>query len=163
MSDDESRFAAALAQSIGPLYRVSVVDEKGRTLQTFGRIGQGRPSKDRIPIPKSSHFLVIEVDVRALETADRVLHGLAAPHLLGQTPLGAFAHLDDALDQLIAQGEALVGKPLKEMSRTEKQRLVRYLDDRGAFTLRKAVERVAELLEVSRFTVYNYLESVRTG
>ena len=33
------------------------------------------------------------------------------------------------------------------------------LDERGAFTLRKAVEDVADALGVSRFTVYNYLNS----
>ncbi len=70
-------------------------------------------------------------------------------------------HLDEALDQLIAQGEAHIGRPLGEMSRTEKQILVRFLDDRGAFSLRKSVERVADILEVSRFTVYNYLDAVR--
>jgi predicted transcriptional regulator YheO len=47
------------------------------------------------------------------------------------------------------------------MSRTEKQKLVRFLDDRGAFSLRKSVERVADILGVSRFTVYNYLDAVR--
>ena len=47
------------------------------------------------------------------------------------------------------------------MTREEKQALVRYLDDRGAFALKKAVEAVAETLGVSRFTVYNYLDSRR--
>ena len=41
----------------------------------------------------------------------------------------------------------------------DKQRAVRLLDERGAFTLRKAVEDVADALGVSRFTVYNYLNS----
>jgi predicted transcriptional regulator YheO len=49
------------------------------------------------------------------------------------------------------------------MSRREKQQLVRFLDERGAFALRKAVERVADFLGVSRFTVYNYLESARAS
>ena len=48
------------------------------------------------------------------------------------------------------------------MSRGDKQQLVRYLDERGAFALRKAVERVAATLGVSRFTVYNYLDAART-
>ena len=78
-----------------------------------------------------------------------------------ETPLGAFSHLDDALDHLIAQAETHIGRPLAEMSRADKQRLVGYLDERGAFALRKAVERVAEMLGVSRFTVYNYLDSAR--
>lgn len=56
-----------------------------------------------------------------------------------------------------------MGKPLGHMSRTEKQQLVRFLDERGAFQLRKSVERVADMLGVSRFTIYNYLEAARTS
>jgi hypothetical protein len=157
----ESDLASNLARTLGPLYRVSVTNPDGAVLASFGRVEDGRTS-DLIPIPNSDRCLIIEVDVRSLDTADRVLHDLAAPHQLAETPLGAFAHLEDALAQLIEQGEAHVGRPLKEMTRTEKQQLVRYLDERGAFSLRKAVERVAETLGVSRFTVYNYLDSVRT-
>jgi predicted transcriptional regulator YheO len=47
------------------------------------------------------------------------------------------------------------------MSRAEKQQVVRFLDGRGAFALRKSVETVADALGVSRFTVYNYLDSSR--
>jgi len=43
------------------------------------------------------------------------------------------------------RAEFTVGKPLDEMTRAEKQQLVRYLDERGAFQLRKAVEGVAEI------------------
>jgi predicted transcriptional regulator YheO len=54
-----------------------------------------------------------------------------------------------------------VGQPLAEMSRAGKQQVVRFLDERGAFALRKSVETVADALGVSRFTVYNYLDSSR--
>jgi len=158
----EEEFAAALARALGPLYRVSLLDARGSVVTSYGQAQESRGgAREEIPLPGSSSTLVIETDVSALESADRVLHALAAPHQLMDTPLGAFAHLDDALAQLIAQAEAHVGKSLKDMSRAEKQQLVRYLDERGAFTLRKAVEKVAETLGVSRFTVYNYLDSVR--
>ena len=49
------------------------------------------------------------------------------------------------------------GGPLSELDRIEKQRVVKMLNERGAFQLRRSVERVAEELGVSRFTVYNYL------
>lgn len=159
----EEQFAAELARALGPLYRVSLIDADGGIVVSFGPAQANRGARDSIRLPGSSSSLVIETDISALEGADRVLHALAAPHQLTETPLGAFAHLDDALSQLIAQAEAHVGKQLKEMSRAEKQQLVRYLDDRGAFTLRKAVEKVAETLGVSRFTVYNYLDSVRAS
>ena len=63
------------------------------------------------------------------------------------------------LDRLIAAVEAELGAPLAELSRDEKQRAVRLLDERGAFQLRKSVEEVADALSVSRFTVYNYLNA----
>ena len=64
-----------------------------------------------------------------------------------------------ALDRMIAGVEAQLGAPLAELSREDKQRAVRMLDERGAFQLRKSVEEVADALSVSRFTVYNYLNA----
>jgi predicted transcriptional regulator YheO len=77
-----------------------------------------------------------------------VLAGLRLPDLQG------------ALDRLIAQVERELGGPLAQLSREDKQRAVRLLDERGAFTLRKSIEDVADALGVSRITVYNYLNAV---
>ena len=63
------------------------------------------------------------------------------------------------LDRMIAVVEAELGAPLAELSREDKQRAVRLLDERGAFQLRRSVEEVADALSVSRFTVYNYLNA----
>ena len=73
-------------------------------------------------------------------------------------------HLDlhDALPTLIAEVEHDMGLPCAEMNRSQKQETVALLNERGAFTLRKSVEDVAEALGVSRFTVYNYLERAET-
>jgi predicted transcriptional regulator YheO len=65
------------------------------------------------------------------------------------------------MDELISLAEQEVGHSLGAMNRLEKQRVVRFLDERGAFALRKSVERVADALGVSRFTVYNYLDATR--
>ena len=46
------------------------------------------------------------------------------------------------------------------LSREEKQKAIRLLDDRGAFILRRAVEDVADAMGVSRITVYNYLNAL---
>jgi HTH domain len=61
------------------------------------------------------------------------------------------------IDWYVATVEREVGGPLSDLSRVDKQRAVKLLNDRGAFQLRKSVEQVAEALGVSRFTVYNYL------
>ncbi len=159
----EGEFAGALAGALGPLFRVSVTDGEGTVVAAFGHIEGSRTARTTMPFPNSPCQLVLEVDVESMETAARVLGSLAAPHQLAETSIGPIANLDDALERLIAQGEAHLGKPLAQMTRTEKQQLVKFLDERGAFALRRSVETVADRLGVSRFTVYNYLDAVRAS
>ena len=73
------------------------------------------------------------------------------------------ASLDGALDRMIAAVERELGRPAGELDREQKQEFVRRLDELGAFTLRRSVEDVAEVLGVSRFTVYNYLNALQQG
>jgi hypothetical protein len=82
-----------------------------------------------------------------LRWEDELVGGLRLPGVQG------------TLERLVAGIEAELGGTLSELSREDKQRAVRMLDDQGAFRLRRAVEEVAEVLGVSRFTVYNYLNS----
>lgn len=65
-----------------------------------------------------------------------------------------------ALSKLIERIEYDLGGPLASLSREDKQRAVRLLDERGAFTLRRAVEDVADAMAVSRITIYNYLNAI---
>lgn len=68
--------------------------------------------------------------------------------------------LHGALDRLIEGVENELGCRLARMSREQKQRAIRLLDERGAFILRRAVEDVADAMAVSRITVYNYLNAL---
>jgi hypothetical protein len=85
----------------------------------------------------------------ALRWEGEVVGGLRLPQLHG------------ALDRLIEQVERELGGELHELSREDKQRAVRLLDERGAFLLRRSVEDIADALSVSRITVYNYLNTIR--
>ena len=68
--------------------------------------------------------------------------------------------LHGALARLIDSVEREMGQQLPNMNREQKQLAIRLLDDRGAFTLRRAVEDVADAMGVSRITVYNYLNAI---
>ena len=68
--------------------------------------------------------------------------------------------LHGALDRLIDAVEIELGGRLPALSREQKQRAIRLLDERGAFILRRAVEDVADAMGVSRITVYNYLNAI---
>ena len=71
------------------------------------------------------------------------------------------ASLDGALDRIVGQIEDEFGAELKDMDRRQKQAAVRLLDERGAFLLRKSIDDVADMMGVSRITVYNYLAAIR--
>jgi hypothetical protein len=113
--------------------------------------------------------------LRALEPVAAAVGGELVDDVTGIEPgdvalvwdgivVGAFRppQLHGALDRLIEQVERELGAKLPDLSREDKQRAVQLLDDRGAFLLRRAVEDVADALGVSRITVYNYLNAIRS-
>jgi hypothetical protein len=117
------------------------------------------------PLLRAVEPLVEACGATLVDAEGRVLLGSGelgsrqAP-LMWEGRLVGIVHLPDlhsALERLVADVEQQLGGPLRELGREEKQRAVQMLDERGAFTLRKAVEDVADELGVSRFTVYNYI------
>ena len=73
------------------------------------------------------------------------------------------AEVSRDIDWYLASVERELGGTLSDLGREDKQRAVKLLNERGAFQLRKSVEQVAEVLGVSRFTVYNYLNRPEAG
>ena len=157
----EKDFAEALAETLGPLYRVSVLSPEGRVEASYGELGSSRASRAEIPLPRSSRSLRVEVDLDAVEGAERVVSAIVPKSSQVDVPSGAFTHVNRAIDELMQMAEAQIRLPIGQMSRAQKQQVVRFLDERGAFNLKKSVETVADALGVSRFTVYNYLDSSR--
>lgn len=70
--------------------------------------------------------------------------------------------INGVLDHLIDSAVSSTGKSPALMSRTERVAVLRYLDEKGAFHVKRAVDRVARRLGVSRVTAYNYLEEIRS-
>lgn len=73
------------------------------------------------------------------------------------------SNVDDLLDLLLKDAVASTGKPLAMMNKEDKVAVVRYLDKKGAFLIKKSAEQVADFLGISRFTVYNYLNESQEG
>ncbi|MEV0247684.1 helix-turn-helix domain-containing protein [Nocardia sp. NPDC050712] len=69
---------------------------------------------------------------------------------------------EGGLARLLEDVAAELGSSLTDLKRADKQRAVRLLEERGAFSYRKSAETVAEALGVTRFTVYNYLNRTRS-
>lgn len=78
------------------------------------------------------------------------------------TELG-ISPLHTALVEMVSDAERSIGATADEWDRTQKQAVVRQLHERGAFLLRGAVDDIAEIMGVSRITIYNYLNAIEAG
>jgi predicted transcriptional regulator YheO len=67
----------------------------------------------------------------------------------------------ELLDYLIAEAHAQVGKTVSQMRLADKLQFVRFLDQRGAFLITRSGDAVCDFLNISKYTLYRYLELVR--
>ncbi|HHW42650.1 transcriptional regulator [Desulfofundulus thermobenzoicus] len=70
--------------------------------------------------------------------------------------------VQETIESLISQAIDIMGKQPVTMKTEDKVRLVGLLEEKGAFLIKGAVDYVAAVLGVSKFTVYNYLKRVRS-
>ena len=68
------------------------------------------------------------------------------------------SNVSDILDAMIHDSLMYVGKPVDKMSKEDKMKGLRYLDEKGAFLIKKSGEKVMEFYKISKYTLYNYLE-----
>ena len=74
----------------------------------------------------------------------------------------SFSHsLDDLMERLFSKAQQRIGKEINKMQKEDKIEMVRYLQKHGIFLVKDAIDRLAERLNVSRFTIYNYLAEIK--
>ncbi|MBE0528613.1 MAG: helix-turn-helix domain-containing protein [Thermoleophilia bacterium] len=56
-----------------------------------------------------------------------------------------------------------MGKTPAAMTREEKMQVVKRLEERGAFLVKRSAEQIAEALDLSRYTIFAYLKEIRHG
>ncbi|MFB3812660.1 MAG: transcriptional regulator [Terriglobales bacterium] len=69
--------------------------------------------------------------------------------------------VDSVLNHLIRDAIRSTGKEIAGLTREDKIAVITYLEHKGAFLIRYSVDRIAELLSISKYTIYNYLEEVK--
>jgi predicted transcriptional regulator YheO len=65
------------------------------------------------------------------------------------------------LETMIQTAVASTGKEIGDLKREDKVAIVGNLESKGAFLIRYSVERVAELLGMTKYTIYNYLDEIK--
>lgn len=69
--------------------------------------------------------------------------------------------VDEMLHHYVQQSEMLIGKPKPLMTKNEKIQAIGYLDEKGVFKISKAGLLLCEEFQISKYTLYNYLEESR--
>lgn len=67
-------------------------------------------------------------------------------------------NVNEILDKLIQESLDYVGVPVALMDKEQKIKGIKYLDAKGAFLIKKAGEKIAKIYDISKFTIYNYLD-----
>lgn len=64
------------------------------------------------------------------------------------------------LSTLFEECLAIIGKPIDAMKKRDRLKLIKLLKQKNVFEIHKSVPYVSEQLNVSRFTIYNYLHEL---
>ena len=105
----------------------------------------------------------VNFDISALVMAEQALNSLTLTMNHDQeTPARITHNVNDLLDDLIEQSDRLVGKPVALMTKEDKVRAIRFLNDHGALLITKSGDKIAKHIGISKYTLYSYLD-VKTG
>lgn len=69
----------------------------------------------------------------------------------------------EVMNEVVEEAFIAVGKHPATMTKEDKIAFIKFLDDRGMFLISKSGPRICEILGISKFTLYNYLEIIRSG
>ena len=82
----------------------------------------------------------------------------AEEDVYGQIPLS----VNDLLENLIEQSVRIVGKTPALMTKDEKIKAIKFLQDAGAFLITKSGDKISQFFGISKFTLYSYIEQAKT-
>ncbi|MFR5602126.1 MAG: helix-turn-helix domain-containing protein [Lachnospiraceae bacterium] len=109
--------------------------------------------------------LHLNMDVTDLVLADSVIRRLVQVDQTNTDPSGKEAvfveNVDDVLEYFLKQIERQIGKPAAVMTREEKVQALSYLEEKGVFKISKASVALCERFQISKYTLYGYLDEAR--
>lgn len=101
-------------------------------------------------------FLLLKKVFQDFSTTEERLEGNLSSSIQGNNE-----NIDVLMQNIVSSVINDIGKPISYLSKEDKVRIVKLLDEKGIFLIKGAVEYVADKLCVSRYTIYNYLEETR--
>ena len=119
---------------------IYIRDEKGNPIGMFG----------------------INYDITRFVSADSALTTfLHLDQTAEKRPTRIANNVDSLLEELLEESVRRIGKPVALMTREEKIQAVRFLEESGAFLITKSGDRTAAFFGISKYTLYNYIDSAK--
>ena len=111
-------------------------------------------------------LLGLNFDISEIVQAQRTLATITAVSRLGgdappETDEIFAGDIRDVVSGMVTKILGEMGKTPAAMTREEKMEVVKRLEERGAFLVKRSAEQVAEALDLSRYTIFSYLKEIR--
>ena len=103
-------------------------------------------------------LFAINYDITMMKMMEDTIQDFIRTDSAAQEPQTITHNVNDLLEELIKQSAQLVGKPVALMTKDDKIKAIRYLNESGAFTIMKAGQRVCNFFGISKYTLYSYID-----
>ncbi|QTQ11274.1 transcriptional regulator [Treponema parvum] len=110
---------------------------------------------------KTVGSLCINFDITGLIQAENTIKEYANSSSPEEVEEFFTGNIDDLLDKMLQETIRRIGKSVRDMTKEDKLQAIKYLDNKGIFLVKKSMDTVSDFFEISKFTLYNYLDEVR--
>lgn len=115
--------------------------------------------KNEVGIP--CYILGINFDITNLLAIDQSILSLTrcSNQTKEKSTPGRISHdVNSLLDDLIKQSVDMIGVPAPLMSRKDKIKAIKFLNDAGAFLITKSGDKISKYFGISKYTLYSYVD-----
>lgn len=108
---------------------------------------------------KVSSILGINYDITDFLMAESIISSFTNSSANKEVKEIIPSNVNDLLDILINESYEHVGKPVATMTKEDKVKAIKYLEQKGAFLIKKAGDKISKFFDISKYTLYNYLDN----
>ena len=108
--------------------------------------------------------LCVNIDVTCLANVLSQLSelmGMEPPSLALEKEVEVRPHVKEIVDDIIDQ--TIGSQDVELLSREQKIELIRFMNAKGIFLIKGATDKVADRMNISKVTVYSYLDEIKKG
>ena len=140
--------------------------EDDMKLNYFTQTNEGKPLKSSTFLIRNKNdevigALCINIDLTSIKVGREFLENLEEIDDKDESQEKFPENVESFMDIIIENSLEEVNKPINLLNKDDKLKIVSYLEKNKIFNIKGAVMKLANRLNVSRFTIYNYIDEVR--